>query len=56
MPQHEPPSKPGHTPGYPEKQPGDKDEARQPGPRKPRNPDEGGLGRDGEQDGKPDAA
>ena len=50
----EPPPKPGKTPGYPEKQPRDKDEARQPGPRKPRDPDEGGLGRDPGRDGRND--
>ena len=38
--------RPGRNPGYPEPQPRDPDDARQPDPRKPRNPDEGGLGRD----------
>ncbi len=36
------------TPGYPEEVPGDKDEAQTPVPRKPRNPDEGGMQRDPE--------
>lgn len=48
----EPSPERGKTPGYPEKQPRDKDDARRPHPRKPRNPDEGGLDRDPEQDGK----
>ncbi len=48
------PVKPGDSPGYPEKQPRDKDDARKSGARKPRNPDEGGLDRDPDADGKPD--
>lgn len=38
--------KPGQNPGYPEPQPRDKGDAQQPAPRKPRNPDEGGMARD----------
>ena len=40
--------------GYPEKQPRDKEDARKPGPRKPPNPDEGGLDRDPDEDGTND--
>ncbi|MGO1071464.1 hypothetical protein [Lysobacter sp. CA199] len=40
----------GRHPGYPEPQPRDPDDARKPDPRKPPNPDEGGLGRDPDQD------
>lgn len=45
------PSKP--TPGYPEKQPRDPGEAREDGPRKPPNPDEGGLDRTPDEDADP---
>lgn len=38
------------TPGYPEKNPGDKGEAQKPDPKKPCNPDEGGMRRDPEPD------
>ncbi|MCD9028095.1 hypothetical protein LDO26_07720 [Luteimonas sp. BDR2-5] len=38
----------GETPGYAEKQPRDKDDARQPDPKRKRNPDEGGLDREPE--------
>lgn len=44
-----PDPKSGRNPGYPEPQPRDPDDAQQPHPRKPANPDEGGLER------KPDA-
>lgn len=37
--------KPGPNPGYAEPQPRDGRDARQPDPRKPPNPDAGGLGR-----------
>lgn len=37
--------KAGHNPGYAEPQPRDGTEARQPGPRKPPNPESGGLDR-----------
>lgn len=40
-----PPSKPGGKSGYAEPQPRDGNDARQPDPRKPPDPDEGGLGR-----------
>jgi hypothetical protein len=43
---HAPDPKPGRNPGYPEPQPHDRDDARTPAPRKPRNPDEGGMERD----------
>lgn len=36
----------GRTPGYPEPQPRDRDDARQPAPDKPAAPEEGGLERD----------
>ena len=36
----------GHNPGYAEPQPRDKHDARQPDPKKPCNPDEGGMQRD----------
>ena len=36
----------GANPGYAEKQPRDRDDARRPDPRRPRNPDEGGLDRE----------
>lgn len=46
---------PARTPdaksGYPEKQPRDREDAREPGPKQPPNPDEGGLGREPERDG-----
>lgn len=35
-------------PGYPERVPADKREAQKPHPKKPRNPDEGGMERDPE--------
>lgn len=35
----------GHNPGYAEPQPRDGNDARQPDPRKPPDPDAGGLGR-----------
>lgn len=41
-----PRTRPGTNPGYAEPQPRDKGDAQQPEPRKPRNPDEGGLGRE----------
>lgn len=41
-----PSTKPGDNPGYAEPAPRDRDDARQPHPRKPRNPDEGGMERD----------
>ncbi len=41
-----PDTKPGRNPGYSEPQPRDKGDAQQPAPRKPRNPDEGGMERD----------
>jgi len=41
-----PEPKPGRNPGYAEPQPRDPGDARKPDPRKPPNPDEGGLGRD----------
>lgn len=40
-----PDPKPGPNPGYAEPQPRDGADARQPDPRKPPNPDAGGLGR-----------
>lgn len=40
-----PDPKPGRNPGYAEPQPRDGHEARQPDPRKPPDPDAGGLGR-----------
>jgi len=46
---------PADAPGYPEKQPRDRDDARRSGPRRPPDPEEGGLGRDPEDDGKPGA-
>ena len=48
-----PDTKPGRNPGYAEPQPRDREDARTPA-RKRRNPDEGGLDRDPEGDGKPD--
>lgn len=36
----------GHNPGYAEDKPRDREDARQPHPKKPRDPDEGGLHRD----------
>ena len=47
-------NKPGETPGYPEPQPRDRDDARKRGRKPPPEPDEGGLGRDPEQDGTHD--
>lgn len=41
-----PDPKPGRNPGYAEPQPRDREDARDPHPRKPRNPDEGGLSRE----------
>lgn len=41
--------KPGHTPGYAEPQPRDKQDARNPAPGHKRNPDEGGLTREPEK-------
>ena len=38
--------RPGRNRGYPEPQPRDKEDAAQPTPRKPRNPDEGGMERE----------
>lgn len=38
--------RPGREPGYPEAEPRDGDEARQPYPKKPPNPDDGGLDRE----------
>lgn len=43
-----PDPKAGHGAGYPETQPRDHGDARQPAPKKPRNPDEGGMQRDPE--------
>lgn len=43
------------TPGYAEKTPASREEARRPDPRKPPNPDEGGLERDPEPDIRDDA-
>lgn len=40
-----PDPKPSRNPGYAEPQPRDGSDARQPDPRKPPNPDDGGLGR-----------
>lgn len=48
-----PDPKPGRNPGYAEPQPRDREDAQRPA-KKRRNPDEGGLGRDPESDGKPD--
>ena len=48
-----PDPKPGRNPGYSEPQPRDPEDARQPDPRKPPNPDEGGLGRKPESDPDP---
>ncbi|MGJ7904076.1 hypothetical protein [Lysobacter sp. 1R34A] len=48
-----PDPKPGRNPGYSEPQPRDPDDARQPHPRKPPNPDEGGLERDPENGADP---
>ncbi|WP_165967355.1 hypothetical protein [Luteimonas aestuarii] len=50
----DPSPRPGDNAGYPEKNPKDKGEAQKPDPRKPPNPDEGGLDRDPDQDGSPD--
>lgn len=50
----ESPGKSPPTPGYREKQPRDKDDARRPGARRPPDPDDGGLDREPEQDGRPD--
>jgi hypothetical protein len=50
----EPSPRPGDNPGYAEKHPKDKGESQVPDPRKQPNPDAGGLGRDPEDDGKPD--
>ena len=44
-------NRPGRTPGYPEPQPRDRDDARKRGRKPPANPEEGGLDRDPEQDG-----
>jgi hypothetical protein len=41
-----PDPRPGRKSGYPEAEPRDRDDARQPHPRKPPNPDDGGLDRD----------
>ncbi len=38
--------KPGRNPGYAENQPRDREDIRQPQPRKPPNPDEGGMTRE----------
>lgn len=38
--------RPGRNRGYPEPQPRDKEEAAQPSPGKPRDPDEGGIERE----------
>ena len=46
--------KPGRNPGYAEPQPRDGSDARQPDPRKPPDPDAGGLGRNPVE--TPDAA
>jgi hypothetical protein len=51
-----PDPKPGRNPGYSEPQPRDGEDARQPHPRKPRNPDDGGLRRDPDEDPSPDDA
>lgn len=40
-----PDPKPGRNPGYAEPNPRDREDAHQPHPRKPPNPDEGGLER-----------
>lgn len=45
------PRKPDDRSGYRERNPRDDREAREPGARKPPNPDAGGLDRDPEQDG-----
>ena len=42
---------PGDTPGYPEPQPRDGEDARRRGRKPPPDPDDGGLDRDPEQDG-----
>ena len=41
-----PDPRPGRVPGYPEAEPRDHDDAKQPHPKKPPNPDAGGLDRD----------
>ncbi len=41
-----PDPKSGHNPGYAEPQPRDQQDARQPDPKQPRDPDEGGMKRD----------
>jgi len=50
MPEHKAPPAPdpksGRNPGYPEPQPRDREDAHQRHPRKPPNPDEGGLERE----------
>lgn len=43
-----PDPKPGRNPGYAEPNPRDRDDAKQPDPRKPPNPDAGGMERDPE--------
>ena len=48
------PRKPDDRSGYREKQPRDRRDARKPDPKKPPNPDEGGLGRDPAEDGTND--
>jgi len=41
-----PDPRPGREPGYPEAEPRDREDARQPHPKKPPDPDDGGLDRD----------
>ncbi len=44
------------TRGYPEKKPDNADQARQPAPRKSPNPDEDGMQREPESDGRHDSS
>lgn len=46
-----PSNPPGRTPGYPEKQPRDREDARRPTPSKTPDREEGGLERDPTEDG-----
>lgn len=49
-----PDPKPGRNPGYPETEPRDHDDVRNPHPRRKPDPDEGGLGREPERGPEPD--
>ena len=49
-----PTSERGKTAGYPEKTPDNKHEVQKPGPKRPVNPDEGGMERDPDEDAASD--